>query len=483
MYIKERKNLFHKPRPGSNPYLVMFILLLVVIFVAIMRDYASGKIWPPFVPTPTPTRTVNSFLTEGDTHFQAGNLDAAIDSYNKAILLEPDNIDVRVKLARIQVYSSASLTTDQERRDRLADALAVVDEARELAPRNADVLAIRSLVLNWSANPALAGDRSKELRNAAEADALSAIQLDSNNALAKAFYAEVLIDQFKWGQAQDYIAQARENGEDLMDVRRVQAFVYEVLQEYKLAIDWYQMAIDVNPNLTFLYIRVGTLYRHLGGDVNFETALEYFAKAANLNSQLGIEDPIPYMAIANTYIHMGEAMIASRNAYRALVINPFNPSTYGQVGVIYYRARNYEGAEMVLKCAVMGCNAEESCLAREEDPCESDISTSKLPLSDSTVVYYYIYGSVLAGLHRAGQDNRCAIASEVFKEIREKYFDTSNEFTRTVLGIVSASENICGITPGQVFSTPVPTQDLISTPTPAPTETSFVIPTFTPTSP
>lgn len=136
---------------------------------------------------------------------------------------------------------------------------------------------------------------------------------------------------------------------------------------------------------------------------------------------------------------------------------------------------------MVLKCAVTGCSAEESCLAREEDPCERDITTSKLPLSDSTVVYYYIYGSVLAGLHRPGQDNRCAIASEVFKEIREVYYDTENEFTRTVLGIVSASESICGITPGQVFSTPVPTRDLISSPTPQPTETPFFIPTFTPT--
>ena len=199
MYINERKNLFHKPKPASNPYLIMFILLCIVIVVAVMRDYTSGKIWPPFVPTPTPTRTVNSFLVEGDTHFQAGNLDAAIDSYNKAILLEPENVDVRVNLARIQVYSSASLTTDQERRDRLADALAVVDEARELAPQNADALAVRSFVLNWSANPALAGDRTKELRNAAEADALAAIQLDSSNALAKAYYAEVLIDQFKWG--------------------------------------------------------------------------------------------------------------------------------------------------------------------------------------------------------------------------------------------------------------------------------------------
>ncbi len=103
------------------------------------------------------------------------------------------------------------------------------------------------------------------------------------------------------------------------------------------------------PNLTFLYNRIGVLYRHLR---QYETALEYFAKAANLNNQLGLADPIPYMAIANTYIRMGEAMAASRNAYRALEINPYNADTYGQVGVIYYRARNYEGAnpDAALRC-------------------------------------------------------------------------------------------------------------------------------------
>ncbi len=42
----------------------MFILLCIVIVIAVMRDYTSGKIWPPFVPTPPtpPTRTVNSFF-------------------------------------------------------------------------------------------------------------------------------------------------------------------------------------------------------------------------------------------------------------------------------------------------------------------------------------------------------------------------------------------------------------------------------------
>ena len=328
-------------------------------------------------------------------------------------------------------------------------------------------------MLSWLSNPTLSGELSEDYRNQAEAEALAAIQLDPANALAKAYYAEVLIDQYKLVQAQDYIAQALSNGEDLMDVRRVQAYIYEILGEYNLAIEWYQKAIEVTPNLTFLYIRVGVLYRHLQ---QYETALEFFAKAVSLNQQLGIQDPIPYMAIANTYIREGSAMAASRNAYRALEINPYNPDTYGQVGVIYHRARNYEGAILALRCAVDGCTREETCLAREEDPCNSQIVTSALPLSDSTVLYYYTYGSVLAGLHRDGLDDYCETAARVFQQIRAMYSD--NEI---IMAIVIPSENICRISPGETYPTVTPLPTLEGTATPVPTETPLVIPTPTPT--
>jgi tetratricopeptide (TPR) repeat protein len=32
-----------------------------------------------------------------------------------------------------------------------------------------------------------------------------------------------------------------------MDVRRVQAYIYEILGEYNLAIEWYQKAIELLP--------------------------------------------------------------------------------------------------------------------------------------------------------------------------------------------------------------------------------------------
>lgn len=60
MYIKERQNLFRNPKNQSNPYRIMLLLLVIVVLVAVLRSYAQGAIWPPFIPTPTPTRTINS---------------------------------------------------------------------------------------------------------------------------------------------------------------------------------------------------------------------------------------------------------------------------------------------------------------------------------------------------------------------------------------------------------------------------------------
>ncbi|MFH1446786.1 MAG: tetratricopeptide repeat protein [Chloroflexota bacterium] len=435
MYLEGKEPTFRKQPRRSNPYRVLVLLVLIVAFLAILRAYASGDIKAPFMPTHTPTRTTYSYVVEGNTHFMAGNLDKAIESFKKATEVDPDDPTLFVELARVQTYSSSLLTTDAERQARLTDALVAIDKAKELAPRDSSVLAVRAFVLNWNANPALAGEKSEALLNEAEAEVLLALQLDGTNTLALAYYAEILVDQLKWGQAQQYIQAAVERDPNLMDVHRIQAYTYETLGEYNLAIQEYKKAIEITPNLTFLYISVGKVYRHLQ---LYDQALEYFATAANLNEQLGIKDPIPYLAIANTYAQNGEFFAASRNVYKALTINPYSPDVYGQMGLIYHKSRNYEGAIPALQCAVEGCTAEESCEVRECDP-ETDpmVAIEGLPLSDNTVVYYFTYGSVLSGLHRTG-DDYCVIVMEVFAQIREKYADDP-----TIMGIVKAGEDIC----------------------------------------
>ncbi|MFZ5912240.1 MAG: tetratricopeptide repeat protein [Chloroflexota bacterium] len=446
MNVPPRRALFYRKR-GTNIYRLFFLVVMILGGVWFLRLLQQGEVKSPFQPTPTPTRTIDSFVLEGDSHFTAGDMDAAILAYQQGARVDPNNAEVWAKLARIQTYSSALLTTDDAQRARLGEALESATRATEVAPDDSLAHAIRAFALDWNANPLLVDARqSGAYLTEAEQEANRALLLDNTNTLALAFYAEILVDQQKWTQAEENILQALERDPSLMDVHRVYAYVLESLGQYNQAIQEYDIAISITPNMTFLYLRAGANYRRLAfGSPNedaaralYEKSLEYFAQAARINEQLGVEDPVPYLSISKTYSQMGEFFIAARNVQKALEFQPDNPDTYGQLGIIYFKSRNYEGSIPALKCAIRGCTAEESCDGRGGcGPNDTPAEVSGLALSPSTVVYYYTYGSVLAALSRP-QQNYCPEALEVLGEVKAAYGSDPD-----IAGIVSSGEIIC----------------------------------------
>lgn len=483
MYVPNRRPIFNR-RPQSNLYRMFLWIVLILGGVWLIRQVQIGDVKPLFLPTPTPTRTSDSYALEGDAQFTAGQLDAAIKAYQEAVRVDPNNAGIWIKLARIQTYSTRLLVTDDATRARLAEALASAEKAVELAPDDSMALAIHAFVLDWNANPTLYGeDQAQKNLLDADREATRAVQLDKTNTLALAFYAEILVDQQKWTQAQQYIDQAlsREDAASLMDVHRVHAYVLESLGEYTLAIEAYNRAIAITPNLTFLYLQAGANYRTLGfrspnEDTQrqlFEKSLDYFAQAARINEQLGVNDPVPYLSIARTYSQMGEYFSAARNVRKALEFEPDNPDVYGQLGIVYFKSRNYEGSIPALKCAIRGCNEEESCQARFGSSCkdagETGLQIKGLALSGNTVVYYYTYGSVLAALSRP-QQNYCAEALQVFNEVKAQFGKDPD-----IAGIIASGEFICNDLAGSLLTTTplppgvgTPFPDTLYTPTPTP---------------
>ena len=71
---------------------------------------------------------------------------------------------------------------------------------------------------------------------------------------------------------------------------------------------------------------------------------------------------------------------------------------------------------------------------KEVDP---PLEITGLPLTDGSVLYYYTYGSVLAGMHRPGLDY-CERAVEVLAEVRAR-FGSDTE----IMAIIEPSEAIC----------------------------------------
>jgi tetratricopeptide (TPR) repeat protein len=473
MNLNSRRPLFRR-RPQSNIYRMFLWVVMILGGVWMLQQLDRGEIKPLFEATPLPTRAALSYLEEGDAYFTTGNLTKAILAYQEALRLNPNDAQTWAKLARIQTYSSAFLITNDEKKARLREALESATKAVELAPDDSTARAIRAFTLDWNANDAFhTSEEVQDFLIEAESEAQTAQRLDNTNPLALAYLAEILVDQDKWNQAEIIIQQALEipDATQWMDVYRVNGYVLETLGQYNLAISEYEKAIAIEPNFTFLYSRIGANYRRLALDVAttqgeeaalpvYKRSLEYFDRVVRINEQIGVKDPVPHLSIARTYSQLGEFFIAARNVQTALEYEPTNADIYGQLGVIYFRSRNYEGSIYSLECAIYGCSGEASCQGRGLDRCfptlgENPVDVQGLGISSSTIVYYYIYGSVQAALSRP-RDNRCDKAYKAFDEVLAELEANADDYVdgrETIISIVEAGEEICA---SLISGTPLP---------------------------
>jgi tetratricopeptide (TPR) repeat protein len=487
MNLSPRRPIFNR-KAESSVYRMFFWALLILGGIWLILQMQRGYIKSPFAAPPPPTRTSTSYSLEGDAQFTAGDLDKAIAAYQEAVRVDPADGQAWASLARTQTYSSALQTTDVERGARLADALESARKATEVAPDDSTAHAILAFALDWNAAPGLVDETQLQAYlTEADQEAIRALQLDATNTLALAFYAEILVDEQKWTQAEQYIKQAVSRDPSLMDVHRVYAYVLESLGEYNLAIQEYDKAIAITPKLTFLYLRAGANYRQLGfkslNDVSqkqlFENSLTYFAKAASINDELQIKDPTPYLSIAKTYSQEGEYFIAARNVQRALEFQPDNADFYGQLGFIYFKSRNYEGSIPALECAVVGCSGEDSCTGRGLDGCDEQhppVNVVGLPLTLGSVDYYQVYFSVLAALGPRDA-TFCPRATDIIRQVRASGYERQRP---DITPNITAAELECSPSApssGSPTVQPLGTAQPLGTSTPYPTEMPGVAPT------
>jgi tetratricopeptide (TPR) repeat protein len=464
MKVIRRRTLFSQRRT-SNLYRLFILVVLILFGVWFTTQMGTGKLRSPFEPTPTSTRTINSLVLEGETQFNAGALNLAIAAYQQAATQGSKNDpQVWTQLARIQAYSSRLLSNDSDRLKRLTEALQSADQAVAIAPDNSDALAIRSFVLDWNADPALdplrTGDKkATDFIFDAEQDAVHALSLNSQNPLALAFYAEILVDAQKWNQADLYIKPALEIGPQVMDVHRVYGYYLESTLNYNQAIEEYQKALDIDPNLTFLYISIGHNYRTLAflstlpaqQSELYKSARASYAKAITINDQLKINDPSPYLAIAKTYAQQGQFFAAALNAQTAIGLDPTNADLYGQLGDIYKRGRNFETSIIALRCAVEGCDAAASCQAVLAGSDCVGVEVKPLILNPNSATYYLDLGSVLSAF-APNKPEYCPEVVSLLTQIKVAYPDNTVITRNADVGLA-----ICAEVTATLTQTPVTT--------------------------
>src|SRR5512140_281802 len=85
----------HPVRSKSNPYRVVFFILLIMGGAWLLLSLNRGQVQSPFNATPTPTRSPESYIMTAQAYFAAGKLDDslsnqdAIGAYQQALAIDP----------------------------------------------------------------------------------------------------------------------------------------------------------------------------------------------------------------------------------------------------------------------------------------------------------------------------------------------------------------------------------------------------------
>ena len=360
----------NRRRNRPNWFRIILLSLVVVGFAYIDR-YLIAPLPPVGVPTATPTRPPEAYLTEAQSLFDQGKLLQSIQTYQQAVSLKPDDPAIYVALARVQVYAG-----------QYKEAQTSAEDALLLSPNNSMAHAVRAWALDFEGSYL-----------EAEAAIKRALELDPNNGIAHAYYVEILVDSYITGSGSfDNINKAIEESKvaqalapDLLETHRARGYILEATANYEDAIREYQAAININKNIADLHLAVGRNYRALG---DYVKAVEEFTNANALNPA----DPIPDLLISRTYATVGEFAKAAQFAETAVRDSPADTSLRGNLGVMYYHSLDWPSAIEQLTLVVNGGVTPDG------------IKITPLPLISDTRIaeFYFTYALVLAKTNRCG---------------------------------------------------------------------------------
>jgi len=112
---------------------------------------------------------------------------------------------------------------------------------------------------------------------------------------------------------------------------------FSISGEYEKAIECFDKAIELNPNLTKAYINRGNAYYYLE---QYEKAIEDYSKAIEIDPDYARA----YNNRGNAYRHLKQYERAIEDYNKAIEIDPDYAWTYNSRGLAYYNLEQYEKA-------------------------------------------------------------------------------------------------------------------------------------------
>jgi tetratricopeptide (TPR) repeat protein len=370
MYLKGSKWSMMKRRKRGNPWRIMG--LLVLIGAAIYVNQIVVPVTPPFfIPTPTATRSPESYVTDAENLAIQGKMNQAIEAYNLAIEADPRNPSNYLAIARLQIYTN-----------NYSEAVTNAENALLLNPNSSTAYALRGWAMGFL------GEYFD-----AEGTVRKAIEIDPNNADAYAYLAEILaLEVTETGDTLgtlDKAVEASRTAQSLnptsLETHRARGIILEITSNYAEAVTEFEAAISINPNIADLHLALGRNYRAVE---LYDKAVEEFNRANALNPA----DPKPDTLISRTYATVGEYAKAIQFAEQAVKDSPLDPAMYGMLGTMYYHNLQYTDAINALRIAVRG--------GTNTDGNEVE----GLPLDYGRIAeYYFTYGLAMARNGECGE--------------------------------------------------------------------------------
>ena len=402
MYLKSSNKFKMKNRRQRlNPLRILILVVLIGAGIYI-NQVVVPTVPPPFIPTPTATRSPESYVTDAAQLVSEGKLFQAVESYKKAVAADPTNAGNYVALSRQQIY----LGLYDDALDNLGKAL-LVNENNPLA------YALRGWVLGFK------GDYLNAI-----AALRRSIDLDPNNATPYAYLAEVYGLQYESNPAvvgviDEAIAnasKAKDLDPNSLETNRARGYIQWLIGNYGEAVQFYAAAIQINPYISDLHLALGIVYST--DSVNeYPLAVQEFQEAELLNPS----NPLPDYQLSVVYQKLGEYATAIQYAEKTIENDPENTYYYGNLGTLYFRNENYPKAAEILALVIHGGTS------------ETGVVVDPLPLDYGVVASYFARYGISQAIN-----GECGEALQISQAILESVSSDENN-------VYNANEivNIC----------------------------------------
>jgi tetratricopeptide (TPR) repeat protein len=418
MYLKGSKWSMTKKRKPWHPFRILFLLILIAVALY-FNQVVIPTLPTPFVPSPTPTRQPESYLTEAEGLFGEGKLFQAISVYQEAIRIQPNDPAAYIALARVQIFAG-----------QYADALTNAENSLLLSSNNSMAYAMRG----WAFT-------KQEDFPSAETAIKKAIAIDPNNGLAHAFYAELLGEMYLANTGPfDALDLAIEESRvatslaaNTIEANIARGFILEITDNREQAVQAYLAAININPNIPEIHLALGRTYKVLGAIGN---AIDEYTLANTLNPA----DPLPDLYISRAYAAYGEFAKAVQSAELAVSNAPTDAYMIGNLGLMLYRNFQWPDSITQFSLALNGGSTADGQVVQPLTLTGDDLYITE---------YFYSFALVLA------HTNHCSEVLDISRIILERV--PSDE-----IATFNAQEalNLCE----NSLLTPSPTSAPISTP-------------------